>query len=251
MNLKPIISMAFLFTIFGCTTHSQPFTGELLEIPSQDNILLKAEYYEVPETNKPLILLFHQAGYSRGEYREIAPKLNKLGFSCLAIDQRSGNSVNGVENEATTQARQMNLPTDYVSALPDLRAAIDYVLANKLSEKVILLGSSYSSSLIFVLGTEYAKNTVGIVSFSPGEYFTVNNKKIADYASQIQCPVFITSAKKEQADWDGIYKSIKSEKQYFLPQAEGVHGAKALWSRNESNAPYWDALIKFLNRYDT
>ena len=47
----------------------------------------------------PLIVLCHQAGGSRGEYREIAPRLNKLGYQCLAIDQRAGGQVKGVVNE--------------------------------------------------------------------------------------------------------------------------------------------------------
>ena len=52
--------------------------------------------------NAPVLVLFHQAGWSRGEYREIAPKLNELGYICLAIDQRSGKGVNGVANGNVT-----------------------------------------------------------------------------------------------------------------------------------------------------
>ena len=36
------------------------------------------------------IVMFHQAGWSRGEYREIAPKLVAKGYRVLAVDQRAG-----------------------------------------------------------------------------------------------------------------------------------------------------------------
>ena len=35
--------------------------------PSKDSLLISADIYEVDE-KKPLVLLCHQAGYSRGEY---------------------------------------------------------------------------------------------------------------------------------------------------------------------------------------
>ncbi|MBN2614923.1 MAG: alpha/beta hydrolase [Bacteroidales bacterium] len=239
----------FIFTLWGSQTASNKVSRVVIQIPGKDNIQIKADYYKVENTRKPLILLFHQAGYSRGEYREIAPKLNALGFSCLAIDQRSGNKANGIVNETAKQAKQLGLATDYVSALPDLESTVDYVLKNHLSQKIILLGSSYSSSLIFVLGSEYPENTVGLIAFSPGEYFTVNGKKIADYASQIQCPVFITSAKHEQSDWKGIYKSIHSKKYFYLPKNKGIHGAKALWNAYEYSDQYWAKLKEFLDKY--
>jgi len=33
-----------------------------------------------------IVLLFHQAGFSRGEFKNIAPRLVDSGFECLAVD---------------------------------------------------------------------------------------------------------------------------------------------------------------------
>ena len=55
--------------------------------PSKDGITITADLYEI-DSASPVILLCHQAGYSRGEYIESAKRLNKFGFNCLAIDQR-------------------------------------------------------------------------------------------------------------------------------------------------------------------
>lgn len=220
-----------------------------VDIKSTDNITLKADYYQNAEDDKPLILLFHQAGYSRGEYREIGPRLNELGFRCLAIDQRSGKEVNGVTNEAFAQANNKGLPTNYVDALPDLRAAVEYAKKTYEAENIILWGSSYSSSLVFILATEYPGMVKGILSFSPGEYFQYNNKPISAYASQVQVPVFITSSGAEKELCTPIFEAIASDKHYYLPDFEGYHGSKALWQANEGNEKYWQEVKSFLAKY--
>ena len=250
MNLKLTIVPILFFVFSGFKTFTdREFKGETFLITSQDEIQLIAEYYRVEGTDKPLILLFHQAGYSRGEYREIAPKLNELGFSCLAIDQRSGKKINGISNDSFRQAKTKRLKTGYIDALPDLKAVLDFVLVNNYTDKVILFGSSYSAALVFIIGTEYSEQVSGIIAFSPGQYFTYNEQKISDYAARIKCPVFITSAGNEKKKWEEIYNQIKSEKVSYLPDFNGVHGAKALWKENEGNEQYWRALKSFLEKF--
>ena len=44
-----------------------------------------------------------------------------------------------------------------------------------------------------------------------------------------------------------LAKSIKSEGVVqFIPQLDGFHGSKALWSENEGHEEYWAALKEFL-----
>jgi len=50
--------------------------------------------------------------YSRGEYIDTAIKLNELGYSVMAIDQRSGNSANGILNETAKLANKKNFLLD-------------------------------------------------------------------------------------------------------------------------------------------
>src|SRR6185295_20180637 len=75
---------------------------QTITFPSPDGITITADLYEV-DSSSPVILLCHQARYSRGEYIETAKRLNKFGFNCLAIDQRSGKECNAVNN-ATAEA---------------------------------------------------------------------------------------------------------------------------------------------------
>jgi pimeloyl-ACP methyl ester carboxylesterase len=247
INLIAIILLIGITVSFSSAGQESNFTGKTIKIESTDGIQVYADIYDTNvQEDYPVILLFHQAGYSRGEYRPIAPMLNELGYICISIDQRSGSSVNEILNETNAQAKEKGLSTKYVDALPDLRATIDYALKNYKNKKVILWGSSYSSSLVFILGTEYKENVKALLSFSPGEYFTYKDKEIKDYAQMIECPVFITSSGSEKKDWESIYEAIKGKKSFYLPEDKGKHGSKALWETSEGHGKYWDAVKNFL-----
>jgi len=223
------------------------FEGKTITFKTEDNITVTGDLYESSEKNATVILLFHQAGYSRGEYREIAPKLQKMGYTCLAIDQRSGGGVNGVKNQTHLEAKNAGLPTKYVNALPDLEATLNYAKTHFENRKIIVWGSSYSSSLVFILASKYPKNISAILSFSPGEYFTYNNKKVTDYAKKVECPVFVTSAKNEGKSWEAIFAAVpNAKKKSFLPSTKGYHGSKALWQEKQGHEEYWKAVKSFL-----
>ena len=52
-----------------------PSIAEAITFKSADNLLITADRYTPHTSNTtPLIVLFHQAGSSRGEYNEIAPR---------------------------------------------------------------------------------------------------------------------------------------------------------------------------------
>ena len=236
-----------VFCIFLSIAQSDTnFSGETITFKSSDGISITADLFIAHEASAPFIILYHQAGYSRGEYRSIAPKLNAMGFNCLAVDQRSGDQVNGVINETHKVAIAEKLPTEYLDAIPDMEAAYLYVKYSIKPDKIILWGSSYSSSILFYMGSEHHKNLSGILCFAPGNYFKINNKELKTFAAKITCPVFVTSAKSEYKNWKGIYEAVKSDKSNFLPETEGKHGSKALWNNNPSHQAYWAAVSKFL-----
>ena len=218
-----------------------------ISISSEDGLNIRADIYEAISKEKPVILLFHQATYSRGEYLEIAPKLQKLGYTCISIDQRSGDKVNGIINETAFEAKKKKMGTTYPDAYPDLEAALKYSKEKYPNQKAIAWGSSYSSSLVFILASKYPDDIVATLSFSPGEYFKFEDKNISEFASLVNCPTFITSAKNEQEYWKEINESIPTKtKQTFLPSEDGQHGSKALWKENVGHEEYWEAIQAFL-----
>ena len=199
-----------------------------------------------------MILLCHQASWSRGEYREIAPKLNKLGFNCLALDQRSGGSVNGVDNESYKRAKQTKKKTGFVDAEQDIIAALNYCKKNYANGKLILWGSSYSSALSLRVAGENPNLVDGVLAFAPGEYFTRFGKPkdwISTSAAKIKVPVFITSAKNEFPIWKSIFEKVTSDKTKFVPTTKGNHGSRALWEKFNDNDVYWTATSKYLKKF--
>jgi dienelactone hydrolase len=244
--MKKFILITQIFFL-GMTISLAQSTAKTITFKSLGGITITADLYMTADQSAPFIILYHQARYSRGEYLEIAPKLNELGFNCLAVDQRSGDAVNGVTNETHQRAVEKGLPTDYVDAFQDLEATLLYVENVFKPEQLIVWGSSYSSALVFVLTANHGGEIAGILSFSPGNYFEMDGQSVSDYASMVSCPVFITSAKSEEESWRPIYESLSSkDKSFFLPEGEGFHGSKALWEKNEGCEDYWKAVKGFL-----
>ena len=215
---------------------------------STDGLTVTADYY--PLKDAPLIILFHQAGWSRGAYREIAPKLNRLGFACLAVDQRSDDRVKGIINQTHQRAYTKGLPTGFPEALKDMQAALDYAVKTLKPRKILIWGSSYSAALVFVLAARNPKTVSAILAFSPGEYFTPFGKSghyVKDHAQKIHIPVFITSAKKEHHKALEIFNVVPAEnKRIFAPDGEGQHGSRALWSKFPDHRAYWKSVKSFI-----
>jgi dienelactone hydrolase len=223
---------------------------ETRKFPSEDGVMITADYYLNHPDTVPLIILFHQAGWSRGEYLEIAPKLKKAGFNCLAVDLRSGNEVNGVRNQTNASAKAKMKPTQYLDAYRDMVAALTYAHEQLNSQHVIIWGSSYSAALAIRLASERTDQVYGIMAFSPGEYFRSFGKPadyIAQYASSVTIPAFITSARNEAKSWQSIYESIPTEnKTAFIPETSGNHGSRALWQKYTDHKAYWASVLAFL-----
>jgi len=200
-----------------------------------------------------MIVLFHQAGSSRGEYTEIAPWLNGLGYNCMAVDQRSGEYSRGVENETALRAGKENRPTAYVDTLPDMNAALTYARRHYGNNGVIAWGSSYSAALALKVAGDSPGLVDGVLAFSPGEYFKRAGKSaswIQTSAEHIKTPVFITSSHKEADTWAAIFAAIESaDKVSFIPEKEGRHGSRALWEKYPDSESYRQAVHAFLVQY--
>jgi dienelactone hydrolase len=241
--MKKIVSiMAILIALSSNSAHSQ----QKITFTAKDGLVITADLY-FGSTQNPYIILLHQAGYSRGEYREIAPKLVNLGYNCIALDQRSGEEVNFVKNETAARAKDLNLARNYLDALPDIHAAIDYV-KQKTNKPIVLWGSSYSASLSLVVACQELK--VGaLIVFSPGEYFEPNDF-VKSKISKLSIPVLALSSKAEYPAMVEMLSVVpKKLLTTFKPSTdEGKHGSKALWESNPSNKEYWMAVTMFFSK---
>jgi dienelactone hydrolase len=224
---------------------------EQLTLTASDGVKVYAAFYPAESNSRPYILLFHQAGSNRAEYAPIAPRLAKLGFNCLAIDQRSGGDLWGQENETVSHVGHNG---EYSDALRDLEAALVWAKSSGSNRKVLVWGSSYSAALVFILAADHGQEIAGVLAFSPGEYLR-GSHVVHDAAAKVSAPIFVTSAK--DRDEIAAAKSIlavapSQQKTQFIPHIAGVHGSSTL--RGDKNrageSENWKAVEEFLAHFD-
>lgn len=209
-----------------------------------DSITITADYYPNPDA-KAIIVLCHQSSFSRGEYKDIAPRLVDSGYACLAVDLRSGNFVFDVVNQTAAAAKAMGLSPSYLDALVDVKAAIDYA-ANNSSKEIYLWGSSYSAGLALIAAKEDDR-VKRVIAFSPGEFFS-NQSTVRSRIIGLNTPIFITGS---NAEYDMIIKPLvevlpKHNVVTFKPESVSDHGSKTLWPASSSAELTYAKLFEFL-----
>lgn len=238
------LSLAFVFFVTaasGARAAPTPIT-----LTAVDHVKVFATYYGTGDASKPIVLLFHQAGANGAEYAAVAPRLNALGFNALAVDQRSGGSAFGRANKTV---KALGHSAGYRAALPDLRAALRWAGDNNRG-KIIVCGSSYSASLVFLLAAENPGKIAGLMAFSPGEYLG-GRHTVHDAAAKLDdIAVFVTSAsdRGEIAAARQIIRAVPAKtKVQFVPK-HAPHGASALIAAANpaGAAAMWQAVERFL-----
>ncbi|MFC2175855.1 hypothetical protein ACFLR1_02640 [Bacteroidota bacterium] len=241
--MSRLISLILTLTLFSQSFYSNAQTKRRVKFPSKDGVTITADLYEV-NPDYPWIVLFHQANSSRGEFQDIAPRLNMLELNCMAVDLRSGKEDNFIVNETYVLARDTKLNTGYLDAEQDMITAIEkaYVMAG--NRPVIILGSSYSASLALKLAKEM-RQIKAVLAFSPGEHFG-QELNVAKTISGLSKPTFVTCASDEKKWTDGIITGIAKDKLiYFVPRSGGVHGARSLNKDTKGQTEYWIQVLNF------
>jgi dienelactone hydrolase len=252
MKSITLFTIATILCLCG-TLHAQ----QAISITAKDGLAISAYLYETNTKFKGVMLLCHQAGYSKGEYIETAKRFQDLGYTCLAIDQRSGNEVNGIINETAQCARLQNLPTNYIAAQQDIESAFSY-LRQRYNQRIIIIGSSYSASLAIKVACDSSAIVRACIAFSPGEYFDSDTLLVSKALSASTVQTFITCSSDEIAETqDLITRSGNKIAVLHTPVGAGVHGSRALWKklpkqkkkwrRNMDYEHNWTALLAFLS----
>jgi dienelactone hydrolase len=218
-------------------------------LATQDDVEIRGDLYALPgekAESSPVVLLFHQAGSNRGEYAEIAPRLNALGFHALAIDQRSGGERWGFKN---LTVEKLGNSTSYLAALPDLAAALKWKDEAGYTGKTVVWGSSYSAALVFLLAAEHDEIDA-ILSFSPGEYLGERKDEVRRAARKVSKPVLVLTPADEEDRARPIVDVIAGEDRQLVIPDEAVHGSSMLVpDRNPGAEQIWPAVGAFLKRF--
>lgn len=214
-----------------------------VQFPSKDGLIISADLYEV-DPSYPWIVLCHQPRSSRGEFLEIAKRLNKLEFNCMAVDLRSGGEMNFIANETYNLARKTGLSTAYHEAEKDVITAVNNAF-NIGKKKVILMGSSYSASLALKVGKENG-NVMAVVAMSPGEYFT-GVFEVKEEVNGLDKPTFVYCTSEEQPYVNEMLTGVGRRRMIMhTSEKGGVHGAKSLFKESKGSVELWIQLMNFL-----
>ena len=212
---------------------------------ASDGLEISADLY-MYDSGAPYIILLHQENSSRGEYREIAPRLQRMGFNCLAVDLRNGRESNFVQNETSALAQRNNISSTLLDCEKDILAAIEYLGKTAVRNRFVIFGSAFSASLAMKVANQNWRISA-VLAFSPGEYFpplSVNNWLI-DFNQLL----YVTSTKREQPYVAEIIKDISTQFiTQYQPSGDGVRGAPALWSDNPEASDLWMSLLLFMNK---
>jgi dienelactone hydrolase len=239
---KFIFSLAVLIA-FSINISAQ----KKISFVASDRLIVTADQY-LTDNEAPYILLFHQGNSSRGEFREIAPRLQKLGFNCLAVDLRNGKEQNFVKNETAIRAKENNIPATIDDCEKDILATIDYISKTALNNKCVLFGSSFSASLAMKVAN-HNKKVTAVISFSPGEYFTPAYQ-VREWLKDFDKPVFVACSKREYPFVKELTENIPQQNLtlYQPSPDDDIHGAPALWKNNPSSGEYWTSLLMFVKK---
>ena len=213
---------------------------------ASDSLKITADLY-LKDYQLPFILLFHQEEGSRGEYSEIAHRLEKLDYNCLAVDLRVGGKMNYVQNETAQRLADAGLHAEFLDARKDIEASIDYI--RKFNQyPVVLFGSSFSASLC-LMEARKNPNVKAVVAFSPGEYFRPV-KIVKDEIQGLQKPVFVATTELEYEYVVQMLSGIEDKYKtvYHPSNGRGIHGAKALWESSPSANECWLDLMLFFKK---
>jgi dienelactone hydrolase len=244
-------AVSFRFLILTVTLALPACAREQVTLTASDGVKVYADFYPADSKSQPYILLFHQAGSNRAEYAPIAPRLVKLGFNCLAIDQRSGGDLFGQQNETV---RLVGHNGEYSDVRKDMEAALAWARSSGNNGQVLVWGSSYSAALVFLLAAEHPQEIAGVLAFSPDEFLD-NPRAVHGAAAKISVPIFVTSAKDQ--DEIAAANSVLSvaparQKTQFVPHIAGVHGSSTLRAdkNRAGESENWRAVEEFLAGFE-
>lgn len=226
---------------------------------SKDGFEITADLYH-SNKSAPSIVLFHQSASSRGEFRGIAPRLQKMGFNCLAVDLRWGKqdfwskipnetaerygTPKIIDNYENDQAYQLDKVWPIIwKAYDDMEVSLTYLKDNGYHGRTLVLGSSFSAMLVFKLAAN-GHSVDGIAAFSPGEYHPSQDTLLSSWAAKVKVPVYLSAGKKEVEMVRSVENMLPDGAEVTIHHSEGRHGASVLLANEDD----WPPLLNYLNQ---
>lgn len=250
-----------LFSAWFIFTSCQKEFPEKVSFQSPDGLTVLADLYQTGDKSDPLIIMYHQSASSRGEYRDIAPGLTRMGFNCLAVDLRWGKQDfwNKVPNETAAafgsvamidayedspEYRQREVWPRMWDSVKDMEAAVSWVRGQGYTGKLITWGSSFSAMLQFKQAAENDEID-GLISYSPGEYNESDTTMLSRWLVEIDQPTLLVAGQdsSEYRMVAPIHDTLSGSRLFHA--LKGRHGSSILFAYTANWTPVWQFLHQF------
>jgi dienelactone hydrolase len=220
-----------------------------IELTASDKVRVTADAYRATKP-RGCILMVHQSGSSRGEFRTIAPALVKMGFTVLAIDGRWGRRDywNAVWNETARRYgtievmdRKDTEAMKKIVSTNDILAGADWLTANG-CRSIVVWGSSIHANAVLQLAASGSDRVSAVVAFSPGDYRgRYAEGEMHAIAERVRVPTFIAIAADEEDVASPVFTGVAPER-LTLYRSTGRHGSAILFE----DPLAWTAVKEFL-----
>ena len=232
--------MVFLSNLPGRALEASPgdigLDYENVSLTTSDNERLHGWY--IPATNPRGVLLFFHGNAGNISHRLDSIKIfHELGLDTLIIDYRGYGQSTGKASEQGTYldaqaawdylVNTRGIPTDRIIIFGrSLGGAIGTWLGAQNTPAAVIIESSFSS------GVDIARR---LYPFLPVHLLTRLQYPVADYASQLNCPVLVVHSRHDEiipfTMGQAIYAAVKQDKQFL--ELRGDHNNGFLISQKE------------------
>ena len=239
--------MVFLSNLPGRALEASPgdigLDYENVSLTTSDNERLHGWY--IPATNPRGVLLFFHGNAGNISHRLDSIKIfHELGLDTLIIDYRGYGQSTGKASEQGTYldaqaawdylVNTRGIPTDRIIIFGrSLGGAIGTWLGAQNTPAAVIIESSFSS------GVDIARR---LYPFLPVHLLTRLQYPVADYASQLNCPVLVVHSRHDEiipfTMGQAIYAAVKKEKTFL--ELRGDHNNGFLISQREYVAGFKD-----------
>ncbi|MBD3271616.1 MAG: alpha/beta fold hydrolase [Elusimicrobia bacterium] len=246
-RLFPLVCIVIIGT---CT---QLFSQDKVLAPSKDvsiklksGIIIKGTFWEPKDPSKHTLVLLHGLGSNRGEWKDFAERVNRLGFGVFTYDSR-GHGESTLDDDGNkidyTTFPKWGKKTPWNLMVDDLDEILVYLenLEGCDKNKFILGGASLGANVALTCASR-KKNIAGLILLSPGlDYAGVTTEYPMRFCKVK--PIFIAAAQGDVYAYTSSQKlvSFKPNKKHiteaYLPTNE--HGVTMFRSGLDADLFDW------------
>jgi len=218
---KLILIVLIAIALISCTKIEEErvnMLGEQINVVTEDGFKIEGTYYKGSQKG---IILIHMLGRNRNEWNDFALRLQKEGYSIVAIDMRGHGNNQGNFKTFTSE--------DFNNIKKDVKAAKEF-LASKGVTNFAIIGASIGANTALNYAVE-DKSIRTIILLSPG--LDYRGVKTDETIKQYDNSILIIASKEDSYSADSsevLFSSAKGKKQIKIFQGLG-HGTQMLVSQ--------------------